>query len=650
MGHHLLALVLVIGLAVFLGATAAKAAEPAKAADPPRITIDAAKTGQPISKYIYGQFIEHLGRCIYGGIWAEMLEDRKFYYPLTPTFAPYGPKGPAKDVVAPIVKSSPWRILGPDDSVGMVKEDPFVGEHTPQVAQGSGLRQEDLGLVKGRQYVGYVWLKPAKDTTRIQVALRWGDDAKAADKVDLPNAAPPYQKHSFRFTAGADTVKGMLEIRVTGGGPCLVGTVSLMPADNVQGLRADTLALLKELDSPVYRWPGGNFVSGYDWKDGIGDRDRRPPRKNPAWTGVEHNDFGLDEFMVFCRLLNTDPFIAVNSGLGDTKAAVEEVQYANGAAGTPLGALRARNGHPAPYQVPFWSIGNEMYGNWQLGHMPLEQYVRKHNEFAAAMRGVDPSIKLIAVGNTGAWSEGMMKNCADHMDLISEHFYCREKPDLAAHVAQIPDNVRRKAEAHRKYRQEFDSLKGKDIRIALDEWNYWYGPHPFGELGTRYFLKDALGIAAGINEYARQSDMVFMANYAQTVNVIGCLKTSKTRAALETTGLALKLYRRHFGTIPAATETAGTLNAQAAWTEDRKTLTVSVINPTMQAVEIPLEVRGAKLTGRGTRWQIAGADPMAYNDPDQPPHVMIEEAAVQGVSGRLSVGPCSVTLFALKTE
>ncbi|MBE3097244.1 MAG: alpha-L-arabinofuranosidase, partial [Planctomycetes bacterium] len=191
---------------------------------------------------------------------------------------------------------------------------------------------------------------------------------------------------------------------------------------------------------------------------------------------------------------------------------------------------------------------------------------------------------------------------------------------------------------------------GKDIRIALDEWNYWYGPHPFGELGTRYFLKDALGIAAGINEYARQSDMIFMANYAQTVNVIGCLKTSKTHAALETTGLALKLYRRHFGTIPAATETAGILNAQAAWTEDRKTLTVSVVNPTMQAVEIPLEVRGARLTGRGTRWQIAGADPMAYNDPDQPPHVMIEEAAVQGVSGRLSVGPCSVTLFALKTE
>ena len=116
-----------------------------------------------------------------------------------------------------------------------------------------------------------------------------------------------------------------------------------------------------------------------------------------------------------------------------------------------------------------------------------------------------------------------------------------------------------------------------------------------GELGTRYCLKDALGVAAGINEYARQSDRIFMANYAQTVNVIGCIKTSKTRAALETTGLALKLYRRHFGTIPAATETAGAVNAQAAWTEDRKTLTVSVVNPTMQAIEIPPGGQGRRV-------------------------------------------------------
>jgi alpha-N-arabinofuranosidase len=423
-----------------------------------------------------------------------------------------------------------------------------------------------------------------------------------------------------------------------------------MPADHIDGMRPDTLALLKELNSPVYRWPGGNFVSGYNWRDGIGDRDRRPPRKNPAWTGVEHNDFGLHEFMRFCEYLGTDAYIAVNSGQGDSKSAVDELQYANGAADTPMGKLRAANGHPEPWKVRWWSIGNEMYGGWQLGHMPLEKYTQKHNEFADAMRAVDPSIKLIAVGDAGPWSEGMLKACAGHMALMSEHFYCGEQPGLLGHVSQIPNAIRRKCELHRRYRRDFDVLKGKDIRIAMDEWNYWYGPNPFGELGTRYFLKDALGIAAGLHEYARQSDMVFMANYAQTVNVIGCLKTTKTAAALETTGLVLKLYRERFGTIPAATESSRLLDAQAAWTADRKTLTIGVVNASLKAVEIPLEVKGAKLAGTGTRWQIAGSDPMAFNDPGQPPEVAIEEAAVKGISDKLSVAPCSVTLFALSVE
>jgi len=639
---------LAFGLALALSA-AAHAADATDATPPtPKISIDAAKAGEPLSKYVYGQFIEHLGRCIYGGIWAEMLEDRKFFYPVTPQYAPYGKA--AKDVPFPVVQSSPWQTLDPVDGVRMVKEDPFVGAHTPQVAPGSGIRQNDLGLIKDKEYVGYIWLKPASGEAKVEVSLHWGNADKDAGRATLENKSNEYQKLPFRFTAGADTTHGVLEIKVTGPAPCLIGTASLMPADNVEGMRADTLAILKQLGSPVYRWPGGNFVSGYNWRDGIGDRDRRPPRKNPAWTGVEHNDFGIHEFARFCQLLDTEAYVAVNSGLGDTQSAADEVQYANGAADTPQGKLRAANGRAEPFKVRWWSIGNEMYGKWQLGNMPLEEYQQKHNDFAKAMRAVDPSIKLIAVGNAGPWSEGMMKTCADFMDLISEHFYCHEQPDLQRHVAQIASAIRRKADLHRKYRREFESLKGKDIRIAMDEWNFWYGSHPFGELGTRYFLKDALGIAAGIHEYARQSDIVFMANYAQTVNVIGAIKTSKTAAAFETTGLALKMYRDRFGTIPVATEAAPLIDAQAAWSADKKTLTIGIVNPSLQALEIPLDLKGAKLTGSGTRYQIAGPDPMAYNDPSAPSGVVIEESPVKGISDKLSVAPCSATIFSLSVE
>jgi len=280
----------------------------------------------------------------------------------------------------------------------------------------------------------------------------------------------------------------------------------------------------------------------------------------------------------------------------------------------------------------------------------LEQYVKKHNAFAEAMRAVDPKVQLIAVGDAGPWSEGMMRSCADHMELISEHFYCQEDPGLYGHVSQIPRAIRAKAEAHRRYRKDLDSLKGKDIRITMDEWNYWYGPHVFGELGTRYFLKDGLGIAAGINEYARQSDMVFMANYAQTVNVIGCIKTTKTDAAFETTGLVLKLYRKSFGTIPAATEASPLLSAQAAWTADRKALTLSVVNSTLKTADVALDIQGAKLTGSGVKWQIAGPDPMAFNDPGKPARVAIEESPVTAVKDKLVLAPCSVTLLRLDAE
>ena len=617
----------------------------------PTITIDVGRKGEPISKYIYGQFIEHLGRCIYGGIWAEMLEDRKFYYPITAEYKPYrAARGVPEDAPFPVVGASPWEIVGPADSVTMVEEDAFVGEHTPQVVPGGGIRQNDLGLVKGKGYVGYLWLKPTGGATKVDVLLRWGEGPEAIERLSLGMDDNRYEKCPLQFTSGADTNQGTLEIRVTDGSPCLVGTVSLMPADNVEGMRADTLELLKELDSPVYRWPGGNFVSGYDWKDGIGDRDRRPPRTNPAWTGVEHNDFGLDEFMTFCRLIATEPLVVVNSGQGRMEMAVGELQYANGSPETPMGKLRAKNGHPEPYRVKWWGIGNEMYGKWQLGHVPLEEYVRKHNEFAEAMRAADPSVKLIAVGAVGPWSEGMMAHCADHMDLVSEHFYVREQPGLMSHVAQTSRRVREIADAHRRYRQQFDSLKGKDIRIALDEWNYWYGPHLYGELGVRYFLRDALGVGAALNEFARNTDIYFMANYAQTVNVIGAIKTTKTEAALATTGLALKLYRKHFGVVPVAAEAGQPLDVAAAVSEDGGTLTVALVNPTMEAFDVPLEVKGAKLAGTGRAWRIAGSDPMAYNEPGKNPDVMIEQASLSGVRDRLKVAPSSVTIYALEIQ
>ncbi len=598
----------------------------------PSAVIDASKPGAPISKYIYGQFIEHLGHCIYGGIWAEMLEDRKFFYNVG-------------------AKESPWHVWPEGAQVSMAADKAYTGAHAVAATGAAGIEQRGLAFRNGKEYVGRVVLAGDASSSPVEVALLWGTGASQGHVVTVADLTPDYKTTEFHFTAAGDTDDGALRIAGLGTGTFYIGTVSLMPADNVQGMRADTLALLKELDAPVYRWPGGNFVSGYNWRDGIGDRDRRPPRKNPAWKGVEHNDFGLDEFMVFCRMLNTEPYMTVNSGLGVTKDAVEELEYANAGPDTPMGKLRASNGHAEPYGVRWWSVGNEMYGNWQLGHMPLEEYVKKHNEFADAMRAVDPSIKLVAVGATGNWSKTMLAQCADHMDLLSEHFYCQSIPGVLSHSRQMPDNVKAKADAQRQYYKEIPALANKHIPIALDEWNYWYGPDLYGEIGTRYFQRDALGIAAGLHEYARQSDLFEMANYAQTVNVIGAIKTSKTAAAFDTTGLVLMLYRRHFGTIPVAVSgDVAPLDVAAAWREDRKALTVAIVNATRDACTLDTRIDSAGPFSGGRRWLIASDDPWAYNEPGKDPRVKIVESPVESFAGNLEAPALSVALYELKLQ
>jgi alpha-N-arabinofuranosidase len=602
----------------------------------PAVTVHADRIRKPISKYIYGQFIEHLGRCIYGGIWAEMLEDRKFYH-------------------APGSEESPWRLLGPAEAMRLDTTDSYVGELTPVFqasgGQGAGLLQGGLGLNAGKAYVGRIVIAGEEGGVPLEVSLIWGLGDEGRSTVRIEDLGRDYRTIPLRFTSGARTDQGRLEIRGLGSGTFRIATVSLMPENNIQGFRPDVLQLLRELDSPVYRWPGGNFVSGYDWTDGIGDPDQRPPRKNPAWRGIEHNDVGLHEFMALCRLLDTEPYIAVNTGLGSVEMTARQVEYCNGAQDTPMGRLRAENGHPEPFGVKWWAVGNEMYGGWQLGHMPLEDYVKKHNRVVTVMRAADPDIQVVGVGSVGEWSRRMLSDCADHMDLISEHFYCQERPGLIAHIFQPLLHVRRIATAHREYRETIPGLEGKDLRIALDEWNFWYGPHVYGELGTRYFLKDALGIAAGLHEYFRQSDIMFMANYAQTVNVIGAIKTTKTECAFATTGLVLKLYRQRFGSLPLEiTGAPEPLDTAAAWTEDRSAVTVAIVNPTKTRHTLPVLWEGIHPEKGAECWTITGADPLAYNEPGREQAVTIVEDDFNGNPGKLESPPLSVRLFRFRVH
>ena len=619
------------------------------------IKINTEKRGEPISKYIYGQFIEHLGKCIYGGLWAEMLLDRKFYYEIKDKFDPWTYRNePYWDTdYYRCLSASPWQVMGPEGTVTMDAVSPYTGKHSPVIhgnksKQKTGIKQSWLTLKKGQKYVGRIIIAGDKKSAPVTVQLVMKNGKTLSRKIK--NITSEYKEYPLEFVAPkscGDYGDVSIEIFTEKEGNFKIGTISLMPADNMKGWRKDVVGLLKELNAPVYRWPGGNFVSGYNWKDGIGyPRDKRPPRKNPAWQGVEFNDVGIHEYMELMEIIDAEPFIAVNTGLGTIEEAAEEVEYCNGSKETPLGKLRAKNGHPEPYNVKWWAVGNEMYGSWQLGNMPIDEYTKKHNKVVKAMRKVDKNIKPIAVGEVGEWSRKMMENSSDHMSLISEHIYVKQLVDIPEHTAQLADAIRGKVEAHREYRKKIKGLAEKDIDIAMDEWNYWYSDYIYGELGIRYHTRDALGVARAFHEYYRNSDIIFMANYAQTVNVIGAIKTNDTTSTFAATGMVLKLYRNNFGTIPVEISgNTGVLDVFAALTKSEDSITISVVNPTESAQKLNINLPEAAKKSQVIKWEIHHPNPAAYNEPGRKPEIDVTKESLNIDLSKLSIKKYSITLY-----
>jgi alpha-N-arabinofuranosidase len=576
------------------GLTSAQQSLP-KPAPPLAVSIDARQTMPPTSKYEFGMFIEHLGPLVYRSLWSEMLDDRKFYFPITAA----GPESKGRQTGVPGRQLRKWRPLGPGNAVTMDKGQPFVGAQSPRIAlAGStphGILQSGLSVVKGKQYVGHLWLKGTSGST-VKVALIWGEGAGDREMASFARLTSTYTKYPFRFTAKADSSNAALEIAGTGTGNFHVGAVSLMPADNVDGFRPDTINLLRQLHSGMWRLPGGNFLSDWSWYDGVGPRDKRPPTYDYAWNAMQSNDVGLDEFMTLCRLIGVEPYITVNAGFGDAHSAAEEVEYMNGPATTRLGAERARNGHPESYHVKYWDIGNEPYGVWQLGRTDLKYYVLKHNEFAAAMRKVDPSIVLLASGNmpepmdlTGEmrakdvdnmkavegtpedWTGGEIEHCWGNFSGITQHWYARpgqrfnvekaKRLPLDAPTAEGYDKVEQTplefarypanivhlyAQTWRRYEQRFPQMEKNHIFLSIDEYAYFGGA-----FNRAPDLKMALAYAMTLNEMLRHTDFLRMSAHTMGVST---LDYTPTAAVLNTTGLVYKLYGDSFipGSIPVA--------------------------------------------------------------------------------------------------
>ncbi len=327
------------------------------------------------------------------------------------------------------------------------------------------------------------------------------------------------------------------------------------PFADEQGFRKDTLELVRELDVPVVRYPGGNFVSGYKWEDGVGPREQRPKRIDLAWSVVETNQVGLNEFADWAKKANTEVMMAVNLGTRGVAEAMELLEYCNLDQGTHYSELRKAHGYQKPHNIKLWCLGNEMDGPWQIGHKTAQEYGRLANETAKVLKGIDPSIELVVCGSSystipsfGDWEATVLEHCYDSVDYVSMHTYYADRdrdPEtflannldmdrFITDVANICDFV--KAKKHSK----------KTINLSFDEWNVWYhsseqdrklerwthAPH---QLEDVYDFQDALLVGSMLITLLRHADRVKIACLAQLVNVIAPIMTSDTGCWRQTT-------------------------------------------------------------------------------------------------------------------
>jgi alpha-L-arabinofuranosidase len=316
------------------------------------------------------------------------------------------------------------------------------------------------------------------------------------------------------------------------------------------GLRKDVIDEIRQLGVPIVRYPGGNFVSGYNWLDGVGPKENRPRVLDKAWNTLNTNQFGTNEFMAWCKVVGTEPLMGLNLGTGTPEQAAALVEYCNVAQGTEWSDLRRKHGFAQPYNVKHWCLGNEMDGPWQIGHMTATEYGLKAQDAARQMRAVDPSLQLIACGSSGPtmptyleWDREVLEQCYDYVDALSLHRYIGNTAndtgsDSSKYVAMNLSMEKQIAETL----AVVDLVRGhkrspKKLWLSFDEWNVWYrarggdfqnghgkeAPHLLEEV---YNLEDALLVGGILNTLIRNADRVKLACLAQLINVIAPIMTN----------------------------------------------------------------------------------------------------------------------------
>jgi alpha-L-arabinofuranosidase len=517
------------------------------------ITIDAGKVENRISPLLYGQFMEFMFGGIKGGLHAELIRNRSFEEP------------------ANVIGLSRYWERYPDDrndDYGLsfrwddqISYPPVRKEHSLQVQAGDGVIQRHgvyqsrIPIRKNVECRGYFWAKTADYDGSVTVSLEWDVDPPVvyADADIGAISKGDWRKYEFSLTPTGSDPLARFVIRFPGKGKLWIDQVSLMPGDAESGgVRRDVFEKIKKLKPAFIRWPGGNVAQDYHWMWGVGPRDQRPTWTNLSWKNeTEPGDFGTDEFVAFARAAGAEPSITVNvEGRGATvEEAAAWVEYCNGPASSKYGSVRAANGHPAPFNVKLWEVGNEIWGDWVRGHSDAETYARNYNRYAKAMRAVDPSIRLIAVGdNDIKWNRTVLRAAGANIDYLAIHHYYgrRELHGDALNLMARPLHFERFYREVEQLLREL-GLEGR-VKLAINEWGLDL------PVERQYSMESALYGARLMNVFERMGQLVEMSAVSDLVNGWpgGIIQAGRHEVFVSPIYLVNQLYNEHRGDVRLA--------------------------------------------------------------------------------------------------
>jgi alpha-N-arabinofuranosidase len=438
------------------------------------------------------------------------------------------------------------------------------------------------------------------------------------------------------------------------------------PAADPDGLRTDVLALVRELGTTMVRYPGGNFVSGYQWEDGVGPAAQRPRRLDLAWRSVEPNQFGLGELMRFAGRAELEPMLAVNLGTRGVAEACELLEYANHPGGSHWSDLRRAHGSEKPYGIRLWCLGNELDGSWQIGHKTAQEYGRLAAQTAKAMRMLDPDVELVACGSSGRgmptfgeWEATVLEHTYDVVDYVSCHAYYQEHDgDVDSFLASATDmeqfiegTVATCDHVRAKLKQS------KRIDISFDEWNVWYMDSPANPdpvpwqvaprlLEDVYSVTDAVVVGSLLVALLRNCDRVTAACLAQLVNVIAPIMTEPGGPAWRQTtfypfadaarygrGQVLRLAIESPTHDTAKHGTVPLLHATAVAGEDGAVTLFAVNRDTANPLTLTVDIGGLGRTGPAEHRVLADPDRHAKNTLAQPDRVTPRTVAAPAIEG-----------------